>query len=126
MLSLRVNAFPQVGQLTFFSPVCFLPWRAAWPEVVNVSAHLYSLACGQGYFFLGTDEAGVPEEGPLLLAGVLLLVGAVVVVVAVVVVELVIGVVGSVLMGAEVGEVVGGAEVGSFLAFTIGIWGWFG
>lgn len=37
MLSLRVKALWQVGQCMFFSPVCFLPWRAAWPEVVKVS-----------------------------------------------------------------------------------------
>ena len=36
----------------FFSPVCFLPWRAAWPEVVKVSEQLYFCACGHGYFFL--------------------------------------------------------------------------
>ena len=40
MLSLRVKALWQVGQWTFFSPVCFLPCRAAWPEVVNVSPQL--------------------------------------------------------------------------------------
>jgi hypothetical protein len=37
MLSLRVKALLQIGQCTLFSPVCFLPWRAAWPEVVNVA-----------------------------------------------------------------------------------------
>lgn len=37
ILSLRVKALLQVGQWMFFSPVCFLPWRAAWPEVVKVS-----------------------------------------------------------------------------------------
>lgn len=37
MLSLRVKALLQVGQWMFFSPVCFLPCRAAWPEVVKVS-----------------------------------------------------------------------------------------
>ena len=37
MLSLRVKALLQVGHWMFFSPVCFLPWRAACPEVVNVS-----------------------------------------------------------------------------------------
>lgn len=35
----------------FFSPVCFLPWRAAWPLVVKVSAQLKRAECGQGYFF---------------------------------------------------------------------------
>lgn len=53
MLSLRVNALLQVGQWMFFSPVCFLPWRAAWPDVVNVSLHAYLTAWGQGYFFFG-------------------------------------------------------------------------
>ncbi len=37
MLSFRVKALLHVGQWMFFSPVCFFPWRAAWPEVVNVS-----------------------------------------------------------------------------------------
>ena len=37
ILSFRVKALLQVGQWIFFSPVCFLPWRAACPEVVNVS-----------------------------------------------------------------------------------------
>lgn len=44
MLSLRVNALLQVGQWMFFSPVCFLPWRAAWPDVVKVSRHAYLAA----------------------------------------------------------------------------------
>lgn len=70
MLSLRVKALLQVGQRMFFSPVCFLPWRAAWPDVVKVSWHPYRTACGHGYFFLialaaelvGVVTAGV--EGP--------------------------------------------------------------
>lgn len=53
MLSLRVKVLPHVGQATFFSPVCFLPCRAACPEVVKVSLHPNDLACGHGYFFLG-------------------------------------------------------------------------
>lgn len=53
MLSLRVNALLQVGQWMFFSPVCFFPWRAAWPDVVKVSRHAYLAAWGQGYFFFG-------------------------------------------------------------------------
>lgn len=52
MLSLRVKALLQVGQWMFFSPVCFLPCRAACPEVVKVSWHAYRTACGHGYFFL--------------------------------------------------------------------------
>lgn len=73
MLSLRVKALLQVGQWMFFSPVCFLPCRAAWPEVVNVSWHAYRAACGHGYFFLTglmaesvgvvTAEVEVPDGG---------------------------------------------------------------
>lgn len=62
MLSFRVKALLQVGQWMFFSPVCFLPWRAAWPEVVNVSVQEYRAAWGQGYFFLtpfAVAEVGV-------------------------------------------------------------------
>ena len=44
MLSLRVKALPHVGQWTFFSPVCFLPWRAAWPDVVKVSGQAKAAA----------------------------------------------------------------------------------
>ena len=73
----------------FFSPVCFLPWRAAWPEVVKVSVHLKRAACGQGYFFLAVG---------VLVADVALL-------------DVVIGVVGSVLMLAEVGVAdIGGSD----------------
>lgn len=39
--------------MTDFSPVCFLPWRAAWPDVVKVSEQAKREACGQGNFFLG-------------------------------------------------------------------------
>ena len=39
MLSLRVKALLHVGHRIFFSPVCFFPCRAAWPEVVNLSGH---------------------------------------------------------------------------------------
>lgn len=56
MLSFRVKALLQVGQWMFFSPVCFFPWRAAWPDVVNVSWHKYRAACGQGYFFFAAFE----------------------------------------------------------------------
>ena len=62
MLSFLVKALLQVGQWMFFSPVCFLPWRAAWPDVVNVSLHEYRAAWGQGYFFLtpfAVAEVGV-------------------------------------------------------------------
>lgn len=62
MLSLRVKALLQVGQTTDFSPVCFLPWRAAWPEVVKVSEQLKRVACGQGNFFFGRPDGAVGEE----------------------------------------------------------------
>lgn len=70
MLSLRVKALLQVGQWMFFSPVCFLPCRAAWPDVVKVSWHAYRTACGHGYFFLmglAAESVGVVTaevEGP--------------------------------------------------------------
>lgn len=51
MLSFRVNALLQIGHSTLFSPVCFLPWRAAWPDVVNVAVHPCVEAYGQGYLF---------------------------------------------------------------------------
>ena len=72
MLSLRVKALLHVGQWMFFSPVCFLPWRAAWPEVVKVSVQEKRAACGQGYFFLTVleEDAG----GVVLLKGLLALV----------------------------------------------------
>lgn len=74
----------------FFSPVCFLPWRAAWPEVVKVSVQLKRLAWGQGYFFFAVG--GLFDDAALL--------------------DVVIGVVGSVLMVLEVGVAdVGGREV---------------
>ena len=74
----------------FFSPVCFLPWRAAWPDVVKVSVQLKRLAWGQGYFFFAV--------GALFGDAALL--------------DVVIGVVGSVLMVLEVGVAdVGGREV---------------
>ena len=124
MLSFRVNAFPHVGQLTFFSPVCFFPWRAAWPEVVKVSMHLYSLACGQGYFFLGREEelavVGVVPDG-VELRGLLAGVGVVVMEVFTVF----MGGVGSVFMGWATAEVGGGAEVGSILDFVRRSGGWF-
>lgn len=69
----------------FFSPVCFLPWRAAWPEVVKVSVQEKREACGQGYFFLdmGVLLLGRLEDEEAF--------------------EVVMGVVGSVLMaGADV------------------------
>ena len=61
----------------FFSPVCFLPCRAAWPEVVKVSAQRTRVACGHGYFFLqifvglelGGGGGGAVVDG-LLVAGV--------------------------------------------------------
>jgi hypothetical protein len=40
MLSLRANRFGQRGHTTFFSPVCRLAWRDAWPDVVNISWQL--------------------------------------------------------------------------------------
>ena len=72
ILSLRVKALLHVGQWMFFSPVCFLPWRAAWPEVVKVSVQEKRAACGQGYFFLTVleEDAG----GVVLLEGLLALV----------------------------------------------------
>lgn len=51
MLSFLVNALLQIGQCTPFSPVCFLPCRAAWPEVVKVAEQLCEVAYGQGYLF---------------------------------------------------------------------------
>lgn len=58
MLSFRVNALLHTGQCTLFSPVCFLPCRAAWPEVVNVAEHAWLAAYGHGYlFFRGPFEA---------------------------------------------------------------------
>ena len=59
----------------FFSPVCFLPWRAAWPEVVKVSAQRTRVACGHGYFFLqifvGLElGGGAAVVDGLLVAGV--------------------------------------------------------
>lgn len=35
MLSLRVKALLHSGQYASFLPVCFLAWRAAWPDVVK-------------------------------------------------------------------------------------------
>jgi len=64
MLSLRVKALLHSGQKASFLPVCFLAWRAAWPEVVKKSWQLYCLASGHGYwFFFGTvfDEADCCE-----------------------------------------------------------------
>ncbi len=37
MLSFRANRFGHRGQSTFFSPVCRLACREAWPDVVNIS-----------------------------------------------------------------------------------------
>lgn len=51
MLSFRVKALLQIGQWTLFSPVCFLPCRAAWPEVVKVAVQEWDTAYGQGYLF---------------------------------------------------------------------------
>ena len=74
----------------FFSPVCFLPWRAAWPDVVKVSVQLKRLEWGQGYFFLAV---GVWFDDAALL-------------------DVVIGVVGSVLTAVEVGVAdIGGRDV---------------
>lgn len=56
MLSFLVNALLQIGQCTLFSPVCFLPCRAACPEVVNVEEQLWLTAYGQGYLFLRTPR----------------------------------------------------------------------
>jgi hypothetical protein len=64
MLSFRVNALLQTGQWTLFSPVCFFPCRAAWPEVVKVAAQECEAAYGQGYLFflltLGALKSPVP------------------------------------------------------------------
>lgn len=97
-----------------------------------MSVHLYSLACGQGYFFLGTDDVGVPEEVAVLFAVFLLLlllllglgVALVVVLVLVAVVEVLIGGEGSGLTDGTGDAVAGGAEVGSVLAFVIGMGAW--
>jgi len=65
MLSFRVKALLQMGQWTPFSPVCFLPCRAAWPEVVNVATQLWEAAYGQGYLFffgVGLDGLALGEE----------------------------------------------------------------
>lgn len=35
MLSFRVKALLHSGQKASFLPVCFLAWRAAWPDVVK-------------------------------------------------------------------------------------------
>src|SRR5436190_10442454 len=51
MLSFRVKALLQTGQWALFSPVCFFPWRAAWPEVVKVAGQACEAAYGQGYLF---------------------------------------------------------------------------
>ena len=91
MLSFRVKVLPQVGQDTFFSPVCFLPCRAAWPDVVNVSLQLAVLACGQAYFFLTTVGSLLELVEPLApLAPAMLLLS---------VLLAVVGVAGSVFVG---------------------------
>ena len=51
ILSFRVNALLHIGHCTLFSPVCFLPCRAACPDVVNVAVHLCDRANGHGYLF---------------------------------------------------------------------------
>jgi hypothetical protein len=55
MLSFRVKALLQTGQWTLFSPVCFFPWRAAWPDVVKVAVHACDTAYGQGYLFFSEN-----------------------------------------------------------------------
>lgn len=61
-----------VGHRMFFSPVCFFPCLAAWPEVVKVSWQLNLAAWGQGYFFLAfvmAPAAALFPLPPLELAG---------------------------------------------------------
>lgn len=48
----------QIGQITLFSPVCFLPWRAACPDVVNVAPQPCDAPYGHGYLFF---LAGLPD-----------------------------------------------------------------
>ena len=62
MLSLRVNALSQIGQCTLFSPVCFLPCRAACPEVVNVAVQPWLAAKGQGYLFFRVMPFGAMDS----------------------------------------------------------------
>lgn len=86
-----------------------------------MSVHLYSLACGQGYFFLGPEEAAAAvgvSEGSVLrgLAGVGVVVMAVFAAFR--------GGVRSVLMDGMADEVGGGAEVGSIFALVRGRGGW--
>jgi hypothetical protein len=69
MLSFRVKALLQIGQCTLFSPVCFFPWRAAWPEVVNVAEQLWLVANGQGYLFFRFTLAVIESLDPLIDAG---------------------------------------------------------
>ena len=80
-----------VGHRMFFSPVCFFPCRAAWPDVVKVSVQLWRTAWGQGYFFL---VGGFLEAEALSLLAVA---------VAEAVREVVMGVLGSVFVVAENG-----------------------
>lgn len=89
----------------FFSPVCFLPWRAAWPEVVKVSVQLWRTAWGQGYFFfVGGVLADAEAEWPFAVAGVEALR------------EVVIGVFGSDFIFAEMG---GRVWVGVLVEFAV-------
>lgn len=53
-----------MGQCTLFSPVCFLPWRAAWPDVVKVAEHPWLAANGQGYLFFLVPLAPAPSLDP--------------------------------------------------------------
>lgn len=64
MLSLRVKALLHSGQMASLRPVCFLEWRAAWPEVVKKSLQFSCLASGHGYwFFLGRAVAAAATGG---------------------------------------------------------------
>ncbi len=86
-----------------------------------MSVHLYSLPCGQGYFFLGTDDVGVPEEGVALLAVLLVLLLDLGAAVVVVLLDVLMGGGGSAF---TVDEEAGGAEVGSFFDFVVGSAAW--
>lgn len=42
----------------------FLPWRAAWPDVVKVAEHPWLAANGQGYLFFLVPLAPAPSLDP--------------------------------------------------------------
>ena len=89
-----------------------------------MSVHLYSLACGHGYFFFGPADVGVPEGLVLAFPAVDLVALPDFEEILEVVVDVLIG-------GGRLGladdtvdiEPVGGADVGSFLDFVVGAGG---